>query len=58
MLEQGDGRRMFKIIFLAVLILAVVGVIALTTIVLMVERKRKKVFDETNKIFRKEFEDD
>lgn len=56
---------MFKIIFLAVLILAVVGVIALTAIVLMVDRQSKKVFDETNKIFdeankifRKEFEDD
>ena len=49
---------MFKIIFLAVLILAVVGVIALTTIVLTVDRQNKKVFDETNEMFRKEFEDD
>lgn len=56
---------MFKIIFLAALVLAAVGVIALITIVLMVDRQSKKVFDETNKIFdeankmfRKEFEDD
>lgn len=49
---------MFKIIFLAVLNLTVVGVIALTAIVLMVDRQSKKVFDEANKIFRKEFEDD
>ncbi len=49
---------MFKIIFLAVIILVVVGVIALITIVLIVDRQSKKVFDETNKIFRKEFEDD
>ena len=56
---------MFKIIFLAVLILAVVGVIALTTIVLMVDRQSKKVFKKTNEMFkktnemfRKEFEDD
>lgn len=56
---------MFKIIFLVVLILAAVGVIALITIALMVDRQSKKVFDETNKIFdetnkifRKEFEDD
>ena len=49
---------MFKIIFLAALVLAVVGVIALTAIVLMVDRQSKKVFKETNKMFRKEFEDD
>lgn len=64
--KQKDGwKKMFKIIFLAALVLAVVGVIALTAIVLMVDRQSKKVFDETNKIFdeankifRKEFEDD
>ena len=49
---------MFKIIFLAVIILVVVGVIALTTIVLMVNRQSKKVFDETIEMFRKDFEDD
>lgn len=57
MLESGD-EIMFKIIFLAVLILAVVGVIALTTIVLMMDRQSKKVFKKTNEMFRKEFEDD
>lgn len=56
--EKDRWKKMFKIIFLAVIILVVVGVIALITIVLIVDRQSKKVFDETNKIFRKEFEDD
>lgn len=49
---------MFKIIFLAALVLAVVGAIVLITIILIVDRQSKKVFKEVNKIFRKEFEDD
>jgi len=56
--EKDRWKKVFKIIFLAVIILVVVGVIALITIVLIVDRQSKKVFDETNKIFRKEFEDD